>query len=98
MDPSHKKYNDKVYKTNNYKVKSIKSSNGTSEDRYIVTTKIVIYGQSCPIELSLSERSDMKYPILLGRKFLNKKYIVDVSSINISYKLKRENRKLKNIN
>lgn len=92
LDPSHKKYNDKIYKTKNYKVKSIKSSNGNSEDRFIVKTEIVLFDKTIPIELSLSERSEMKYPVLLGRKFLSKKFIVNTSLINMSYKLKKENK------
>lgn len=95
LDPSHTKYKDTIFKTKNYKVKSIKSSFGSIEERYIITTKIVIFAQEYPIELSLSERSDMKFPILLGRKFLNKEFIVNSSLKNISFKLKRESNKNK---
>ena len=42
-------------------------------------TTIQVFDEVYPIELSLSERSDMKYPILIGRKFLDKRFIVDSS-------------------
>lgn len=93
LDPSHLKYRDKIFKVKNYKVKTIKSSFGTVEQRFIIKTNIVIFDHEYPIELSLSERSDMKYPILLGRKFLNNRFIVDTSQKNISIKLKREKKK-----
>lgn len=88
LDPEHVLYNDKAYKTNNYSKKIIKSSNGTSEERFVINTTITLFNETYPIKLTLSERSDMKYPILLGRKFLTKKFIVDTSQKNNSYKLK----------
>ncbi|MCF8404836.1 MAG: RimK/LysX family protein [Bacteroidales bacterium] len=94
LDPSYTKYKDKIFKVKNYKEKAVKSSFGNIEQRFIIETKIVIFDQEHPIELSLSERSDMKFPILIGRKFLKKEFIVDTSLKNISYKLKRE--KMKN--
>jgi hypothetical protein len=95
LDPSHAKYKDKIFKTKNYKMKAIKSSFGNIEERFIIKTIIVIFAQEYPIELSLSERSDMKFPILLGRRFLNKEFIVNTSLKNISFKLKRETNKNK---
>ncbi|WP_372641982.1 ATP-dependent zinc protease [Ancylomarina sp.] len=90
LDPSHTQYNSKIFKVKNYEVKSVKSSFGAVEQRFIVNTKIVIFGKEYSIKLSLSERSDMRIPILLGRRFLNKKFIVDTSSKNLSFKLKSE--------
>jgi hypothetical protein len=93
LDPSHLKYKDKIFKVKNYKMKAIKSSFGTIEQRFIIKTNIIIFAQEYPIELSLSERTDMKYPILLGRRFLNKRFIVNTSLKNISIKLKRAEKK-----
>ncbi|MFT4754243.1 MAG: hypothetical protein ACI9GM_001614 [Salibacteraceae bacterium] len=87
LDPSHPEYNHKVFRTDNFREKEIKSSNGVSEIRFLVQTIILLFEQEYPIELSLSERGSMKYPVLLGRKFLNKKFIVDSSKKNISFKL-----------
>lgn len=93
LDPSHPRYKDKTFRTKNYEIRSIKSSFGDSEERFIVNTIIFIFDQEYPIELSLSERSDMKFPILLGRRFLNKQFMVDPSLKNISYKEKLEKKK-----
>lgn len=89
LDPSHLKYRDRTFKTKNYKVKTIKSSFGDIEQRFVISSVIVIFDKEYPIELSLSERSDMKFPILLGRKFLNNQFLVNTSSKNLSFKLKQ---------
>jgi hypothetical protein len=47
-----------------------------------------IINETFPIYLTLSERKDMKFPILLGRKFLNKKFVIDTTKKNLSHKLK----------
>lgn len=86
LDPDHPEYNQKPYRFKNYREKKIKSSNGESENRYIISTKIILFDKTFDIELSLSERGEMKFPVLLGRKLLNKKFIVDTSLKNLSYK------------
>jgi len=93
LDPTHPKYSDEIFKTKHYKKKWVKNSFGKSEQRFVVETTIVIFDEEYPIELSLSERSDMKYPILIGRKLLNKRFIVDISKQNLSYKLKQKKKK-----
>lgn len=97
LDPSHPKFNDRTFKVKNFEEKKIKSSFGTVEQRYIVNTIIIIFGQEFPIKLSLSERSDMKYPILLGRRFLNKDFMVNTALKNVSYKVKKD-KKLNKLN
>jgi hypothetical protein len=88
LDPSHPFYKDKVFKTKNFKQKNVKSSFGNSQQRYVIKTKIVLFGRIYAIELSLSERSNMKFPILLGRRFLKKKFMVDTSIKDVSFELK----------
>ncbi|MFT4980285.1 MAG: hypothetical protein ACI9UR_000118 [Bacteroidia bacterium] len=91
LDPSHPLYQDRVFRTRDFKQKKVKSSFGTVEERYVIETTITIFDKVYPIQLSLSERGNMKYPILMGRRFLNKKFIVDTSLKNVSYKLKTSN-------
>jgi hypothetical protein len=88
LDPEHPFYNNKKFKFKNYTSKIVKSSNGISEKRFMIQTTIIIFNKTFPIYLTLSERKDMKYPILLGRKFLNKKFIIDTAKKNLSHKLK----------
>ena len=88
LDPEHSFYNNKEFTSKNYASKIVKSSNGISEKRFRILTEIVIFNKTFPIYLTLSERKNMKFPILLGRKFLNKKFVIDTTKKNLSYKLK----------
>ena len=88
LDPEHSFYNNKEFTSKNYASKIVKSSNGMSEKRIMIQTQIIIFNTTFPIYLTLSERKDMKFPILLGRKFMNKKFIIDIAKKNLSHKLK----------
>jgi hypothetical protein len=76
--------------TTDFSERMIKNSFGSIEKRFVVKTKILIFNKIFETEFSLSDRSGMKYPILLGRKFLREKFLVDVSRFNLSYKQKRK--------
>lgn len=88
LDPEHPFYNNKQFTSKNYTSKKVKSSNGIAEVRFMIQTEIFIFNKNFPIYLTLSERKEMKFPILLGRKFLNKKFVIDTLKINLSHKLK----------
>ncbi|MFK8059744.1 MAG: ATP-dependent zinc protease [Polaribacter sp.] len=92
LDSKHPLYNNKVFTFKDYTSKTVKSSNGIAEKRFMIQTEIVIFNETFPIYLTLSERSDMKFPILLGRKFLNKKFVIDTAKKNLSHKLKLKNK------
>ncbi len=84
-DEGHPHYNGKEIKFNEFTTAKVKSSNGVVQNRYKVKTSIVLFGKKYNISLTLSTRDDMKYPILIGRKFLSKKFIVDVNQKDVSY-------------
>lgn len=85
LDASHPNYNGREFKFKNYDIVYVRSSNGKAEIRYSVLSNIKIYGKTYRITLTLSSRDDMKYPVLIGRKFLNHKFIVDTEFSNLSY-------------
>jgi hypothetical protein len=65
--------------THEYRKTHIRSSNGEDERRFVINTHIQIDGQEYPIILSLADRSAMKWPVLIGRRFLRKNhFLVDV--------------------
>lgn len=92
LDPEHDFYNNKEFTFKNYASKIVKSSNGISETRFMIHTEIIMFQKKFPIYLTLSERKDMKFPILLGRKFLNKKFVIDTIKKDLSHKLKNKNK------
>jgi hypothetical protein len=79
LDPTHKIYNEKLFEWPVHKSKKVKSSNGVSEERIIVKTTLILAGRELDAELSLTDRSEMRHPLLIGRKFLKKRFLVDVN-------------------
>jgi hypothetical protein len=86
LDPKHEKYHEKYFIFKDFTQKMVKSSNGIIENRYLIRTEILIFNEIYPIELTLTERGSMKFPVLLGRKFLSKKFMVDTAKKNLSFK------------
>ena len=85
LDQNHPQYSGKEFVFKEYDVKIVKSSNGISEKRFLIKTKIILFDTEFPIYLTLTERSNMKFPVLLGRKFLNKKFVIDTSKKELSH-------------
>jgi len=88
LDPSHADYNEKEFILPIHKIKKVKSSSGIAENRIFIKTKIFIFNNEFDLELSLADRSSLKIPVLLGRKLLKKRFIVDVSKEFLSHKEK----------
>ncbi len=62
----------------------IKSSNGTSEKRYVIRSKMQIADAEWEINLTLTNRDSMGYRMLLGREAMHGRVIVDPSiSFNV---------------
>jgi hypothetical protein len=53
------------------------SSNGEQEHRYVVETPIRFGGQEWPIEVTLTNRDEMSFRLLLGRQALRRHVIID---------------------
>lgn len=76
------------FQTPDFTQRKIKSSTGHIENRVVIKTQLVVFGKKYRTEFSLTDRSGMKFPVLLGRKFLKKGFIVDVSEADLSYRQK----------
>ncbi len=69
-----------TYSTSDYAVKHVKSSNGDEQARYFISTTIKLRGKVYPIALTLADRSEMKWPVLIGRRFLRQnEFLIDVT-------------------
>lgn len=86
LDKYHEAYNNKSFTLPLHKLKRVKSSNGKTELRPYVKLPIEFFGKKYTTVISLTNREKMKYPMLLGRKFLAKKFLVDVSQSYLTYK------------
>lgn len=83
LDPSHPDYSKREVKFTEYTKTKVKSAIGSSEKRYKIKTSIRIGTKVYKTGFTLSDRSDMKYPVLLGRKLLEKRFLVDVAQTYI---------------
>jgi hypothetical protein len=88
LDATHPQYENIPIIWPVFDKKQVKNSFGQSEERCVIMTTIVIYNQNYEIEVSLADRSQMEYPVLLGRKAIRKRFLVDVSKTNLSLKSK----------
>ena len=90
LDPEHPAFNDKVIRVSDYTTRTVKNSFGQAEERYVFATKILLFGQEIKTQFTLSNRSDLKFSILLGRRLLAKRFLVDVSQKNLSFNQKNK--------
>lgn len=65
-------------------IRQVKSSNGKSEQRYVIETDISLGEKTWPIQITLTNRADMSYLMLLGREALGKRFLVDPSRVFIN--------------
>lgn len=86
LDPSIRGYTGKEVVFDDFKVKIVKSSNGIAQERFFVKGTIRLFGETYETVFSLTERTGLRNPILLGRRLLNKRFLIDTSKTNCSYK------------
>ena len=55
----------------------VTNSSGVSERRYIISTDLQIGSSLWPIELSLTNRDAMEFPMIIGREAMRNRLIVD---------------------
>ncbi|HMC97008.1 MAG TPA: RimK/LysX family protein [Flavobacteriales bacterium] len=66
-----------------FKRVTVKSSNGETSRRYLISTRVKLNGHTVRTEFTLFDRSDMKFQVLLGRKFLRGRFLVDAAAKNL---------------
>ncbi|MEO8762477.1 MAG: RimK/LysX family protein [Bacteroidia bacterium] len=82
LDESHPEYNELEHCFEYFIQKSIKSSSGETELRYIIKTLLIIGHKKIRTAVSLTDRGNMRYPVLIGRKMIKNKFIIDVAKIH----------------
>lgn len=84
LDEQHPAFTNERIRFKEYRRKKVKSSTGQEQLRYFVKGNIELLDRKVRTEFSLTERRGMRYPILLGRKLLNKNFLIDTSLVNVS--------------
>lgn len=90
LDKRFKDSERKTFRFTDFTEKKIRSSFGDLEYRYAIRTRIVLFGKTYHIMFTLSNRGSMKYPVLLGKRFLKGKFVVDVSQHDLSHTQKHQ--------
>ncbi len=87
LDPSHPEYNEQLLVFEDFTEKNIRNSFGDLERRYIIKTRIQMGRKIVKTSISLTNRDSMRFPVLIGRKLLKKRFLVDVEETYILNKI-----------
>ncbi len=88
LDEEHPEFTGIKYTFKNFTQREIKNSFGIVETRYVIKTTIRIFDRLIRAEFSLSGRDNLRFPVLLGRKILRKRFLIDVTKKNLSFNTK----------
>lgn len=90
LDVNTPGYTGKVERFHEFKRKIVKSSNGVAQERFFIKGSISLFHQTFETHFSLTQRTGLKNPILLGRRLLNKRFFIDTSKTMCSYKFEQQ--------
>ncbi len=82
--PASPHYKGQVIRTRQYSIVQVKNSFGHQEHRYKVNLKIRMADRNIKVRITLANRSSNRYPVLIGRRTIKGKFLVDVSKHNLS--------------
>jgi hypothetical protein len=88
LDAEHPEFTGMKFTFEKYTQREIKNSFGEAELRYVIRTTVTIHGETYKTEFSLSDRDNLRFPILLGRKIIRKRFLIDVSKKDLSFDAK----------
>lgn len=85
LDEEHPEFTGMPFHIKKFEQREIKNSFGEAELRYVIKTQVKIFGRVIRAEFSLSNRGNLKFPVLLGRKILRHRFLIDVTKKDLSY-------------
>jgi glutathione synthase/RimK-type ligase-like ATP-grasp enzyme len=77
--PGSPHYTGEKLSTRDYVLTRVRNSFGHSQERYRVKLGVAIAGKKIRVNFTLADRSNNRYPVLIGRKTIHNKFLVDVS-------------------
>lgn len=69
---------NEVVSTTKYRTKWVMPTSGEKHTRYVITVPATVHGLSTKLELTLANRTQMKFDMLIGRKNLRERFVVDI--------------------
>jgi hypothetical protein len=79
MGPKSEFYSGKECQTAHFELVEVENSFGHKENRYSIMLSIKVGHKTVRTSVTLSNRGSKTYPVLIGRRFLRGRYLVDVS-------------------
>jgi len=92
LDQEHPEFTGMKFTFAQFEERDIKNSFGEVEKRFVIITSIKVFEEVIATEFSLSNRGSLKFPILIGRKILRDRFLIDVKKKNLSFREKRKTR------
>ncbi len=86
-------YTGEELKRKDYRVAIVRSASGHEQIRYRTHFSTIIKGRKIKVLYNLSDRSKNNFPVLVGRRTITNKFLVDVSKNNTGIKPKRAHTK-----
>lgn len=71
LDPSYPAYTGKIISKPIHSQIRVQSSNGEESSRVLIKTKIIIKGKEIETFISLADRKDLQFPVLIGKDVSN---------------------------
>lgn len=79
-------------------LRSVRNSGGKASMRPVIITNVTLLGETWPVELTLANRDDMGFRMLLGREAIRQKFLVDPGGSYYGGKPKRKTKPKSNPN
>ena len=76
-------YNGKIFKRTDYSVAMVRSASGHEIMKFRTNFTVRINGRKMKVLFGLSDRSSHNYPVLIGRRTIAGKFLVDVTRAEI---------------
>lgn len=94
LGPEHPLYTGEVITVGQFSVQQVRNSTGHITIRYRVALHMKVLGKNIITKFTLSDRSKNRFPVLIGRKTLQNKFLVDVSKAAVPRQPTLKNDKL----
>jgi hypothetical protein len=83
--PNNQNISEREFISSDFEEKNIRNSFGQTEKRYVIRTRIKIGKRFIRASFSLADRTELRYPVLIGRKILRNKFLVDVALLHTQH-------------
>lgn len=96
LGPESSLYSGEEITTKDYSVQQVRNSTGDVKVRYRVTLAMKVKDRNILTSFTLADRSHNRFPVLIGRRTLQNKFLVDVSKVSVPRPATFQNEALNN--